>query len=91
MSSLTEGLDIDAPSGNKPGGGKHGPKKIIMITVGVVFLAVGALLIARTLMGGIGPSENDRASGMAEEMTEEEIQKIQEEGYVGGTRAVAPG
>lgn len=70
--------------------GDGSAKKIIMISASAVLLLVAFVLIGRTLLGGGEPSLNERQSGMAEQLSEEQVQKIQEEGYVGGTRMVAP-
>lgn len=65
-------------------------KKMVMLGGSIVLLLVAAVLIGRTLLGGGEPTLNERQSGIAEQMTEEQIEKIQEQGYAGGTRMVAP-
>ena len=65
-------------------------KKIVLVVVSVVVLFVASVLIGRTLISGGEPSPDQRMSGMAEQMDEEQIDRIQEEGFVGGTRVVAP-
>lgn len=65
-------------------------KKVILASASVIVLLVAAVLIGRTLFGGGEPSYNERESGAAAQMTEEQVEKIQEEGFVGGTRMVAP-
>lgn len=65
-------------------------KKIVMVSVSVVLLLVAAVLIGRTLLGAGEPTINERQSGAAEQMTEEQVKHIQQHGYAGGTRLVAP-
>lgn len=65
-------------------------KKIVLASVSGVLFLVAAILIGRTLLGGGEPEIDQRTSGTAEQMSESEIQRVQEQGYQGGTRMVAP-
>ncbi|MEO1008405.1 MAG: hypothetical protein AAFX79_07545 [Planctomycetota bacterium] len=60
-------------------------KKFGMILAGAALLIVAVVLIARSLLGG----ENERAPGIAED--QELVDRVADEGYVGGSRATAPG
>lgn len=70
--------------------GEGSGKRIVMVAASTVMLLIAVVLIGRTLLGGGEPSIDERESGTAEAMTEEQIQKIQDEGFIGSTRVVAP-
>jgi len=70
--------------------GTGSSKNIVLVSVSSVLLLIAVVLIGRSLLGGGGPTDRGRQSGVAEQMTEEQVGQIQEEGYVGGTQMVAP-
>ena len=65
-------------------------KKVVMVAGSSVVLLIAFVLIGRALLSSGGPTAEDRQSGFAAEMSEEQLQQIEEEGYIGGTRMVAP-
>lgn len=66
----------------------EGTKKIVLISLCSVLFLVAAVLIGRTLFSG-GPSVSDRQPGIAEQ-SPEIIERVEKEGYVGGSHRVAP-